>query len=312
MNRGELSLSYSQAATPALFAPRPDADLDERSRLISYNFNISDLAERVGQIQTGPGAAQAAEFKRLQDQEKKHREHMDRAAQQAMERLEEISRRLEELNQIIADVEREMRETEQLLRSTRAAIEGLQAGQKPNLDEDGNLRDRQLEAALREYERRHGRVDRDNPAELLAALQAIEAAAQNAQQDQTRRHDDATSERDALRAERAEIEERLNQSWSSPDAGTEASRADRFESVSASRIINGQLTELDGDIDDELDMFADMLNADLGGSFADELDIVRGDAVPENAEPASEPRDLSEPDDPIAPQNLGTPPGPNG
>ena len=310
MIKGDLSQNYTNAVASPPLIPSPGAELDERARITAFNLNTGDLARDAGVIPDGAGVIRAKEFAALKDKREEDRKRQD--LMDAIRRLDEINRRLEELNQIIADVEREMRETEQLLRSTGAAIERLQAGKAPDLDENGNLRDRQLEAALREYERRHGHVDRDNSAELLVALQAIEAASQTSLQDQSRRHDDATSERDALRAERAEIEERLNQSRSAPDAGAESSRAAGFESVSANWTVDDQLTPLDGDIDDELDMFADMLTADLGGSFADEVDIVRGEAVPTDAEPASEPGDSSEPDDPITPQSPGTTPGPTG
>ena len=112
------------------------------------------------------------------------------------------------LNQIQADINRiqgqidalngKIKDIDEDLTRTRDSIEKLQNGEKLDLNEKGEFRDPKKEQAFKDYEKKHGKVDRNDPAAMLAALLALEAEQAATREGFISKRDGLENDRDRL------------------------------------------------------------------------------------------------------------------
>lgn len=166
-----------KARIPEDFRPSHDAD-----GLLSNAFFSAELERHnlgMGFAQNGgdaaspnfilSGAQQNAMDAQLSGKEREKRE-ADRRHVVTL-----IIGQIEERNRQIAENLARMEELDAQETALRAHIERLQRGEDIELDAQGRLKDKDAEAAIREYEERYGvKVDRTDVAQLAIILQGIE------------------------------------------------------------------------------------------------------------------------------------------
>ncbi len=117
------------------------------------------------------------------ESEKKKRERtaaLMRSVAAIEAQLAKLYERRDQLMSEIDQLEQEIEKLDQELDHLDDAIARLEKGEELGLDENGALKDKQLESALQEYERRTGKkVDRSDSDALLQALRDIEANKSN-------------------------------------------------------------------------------------------------------------------------------------
>ncbi|SNY59408.1 hypothetical protein SAMN06297129_3755 [Pseudooceanicola antarcticus] len=117
------------------------------------------------------------------ESEKKKRERtaaLMRSVAAIEAQLAKLYERRDQLMSEIDQLEQEIEKLDQELDHLDDAIARLEKGEELGLDENGALKDKQLETALQEYERRTGKkVDRSDSDALLQALRDIEANKSN-------------------------------------------------------------------------------------------------------------------------------------
>ena len=163
--------NFERVNTGGALQPDPTAALDERARITAFNLNVGDLAREVGMIPDGAGVIRAKEFNAIKDKREGDRKRQELI--EAIRRLDEINRRLADLYEEREGILQDMRETQERIDMLTGAIGQIEEDGDVERNPDGSISDPNIEARLRDYERRTGqRVDRHDPEILLLALRA--------------------------------------------------------------------------------------------------------------------------------------------
>ncbi len=153
-----------QKLLEAVRKPHEDAKLfDFRRHQLSIKMDPEDAnfistATSGGVSLTGPGLSmltQKVDALKAKEDEKKSKE---RALKQS----------LEAINERLAELGRQIKQHERNIKVADDFIKDLENGEKPELDSDGSLKNKERERLLKEYEQRTGKkVDRTNADILL-------------------------------------------------------------------------------------------------------------------------------------------------
>ncbi|MGB4106169.1 MAG: hypothetical protein WBK55_00035 [Alphaproteobacteria bacterium] len=116
-----------------------------------------------------------------QDEKKKQEEwdRLFRLQQQLAQRLQEIDWEIEKIDGEISEAKGCISKNKQELndvREMRSVIADHMSGKNQlELNEDGTLKNKKLEEKLREFEKQHGKIDRNNPDALKDALNFVDS-----------------------------------------------------------------------------------------------------------------------------------------
>ena len=159
------------AAEPAVSAVHKQEHAKVEEQLLAGGGENSSVA---GRIETGAGAAQAASSgSKAAEEEKARKKGMDNVVLLAMlDQIADLNNQIAANNERIEELERQEAGLEQ-------TIEDMENG-KPVVDEEtGELKNKDAEAAVKEYEQKHGvKVDRTNPDVLKEILGGVRAEKQ--------------------------------------------------------------------------------------------------------------------------------------
>lgn len=216
--------------------------------------------------------------KQKEEKRKRERDSHNRTLRAMQDYIDDLQDQIDFHNQRIADLN-EDRE------SFAKAIAQLESGELPELGADGKLKDSRLETRLADWEKRNGKVDRNDSAALLAAIQVMDAEAAAAIQDHEQQRNKAQEEisdlnRMAENGELSQVEEHLQRSHNDSASQATISENEHVSSMArdemAKRNADGGGIEKEGQ-ENFMDMFASAQELEVTENF----NLVASGEIPE-------------------------------